>query len=105
MLLAAGGAITNDIPLHYAAGVCSSNTKPDEGMSLKFDQTRIPIMALLVSHGIDPDQSGELSLVKHHPVMYAVMGNVVEWVKSLWAHGRNWGSAAEPIATIGRVLE
>jgi hypothetical protein len=101
MLLDGGAEIKNGTPLHYAAGACPAGSSTREVGSREFDVGRIPIMVLLVQHGADVNQRGDSVLVKHHPIMYAVMAKAVERARWLLAHGADpeargdWGCAAE----------
>ncbi|KAJ6120864.1 hypothetical protein N7523_005144 [Penicillium sp. IBT 18751x] len=107
MLLDAGAEIRNGTPLHYASGACTPGASTREVASKEFDVSRIPVMALLVAHGADVNQRGESMLVKHHPIMYAVMAKAVERVRWLLEHGADpeargdWGSAAEYAGAVG----
>lgn len=107
MLLDAGAEIKNGTPLHYASGACTPGASTREVASKEFDVSRIPVMALLVSHGADVNQRGDSVLVKHHPIMYAVMAKAVERVRWLLEHGADpeargdWGSAAEYAGAMG----
>lgn len=107
MLLDAGAEIKNGTPLHYAAGACPPGASTREVASKEFDVSRLPVMALLVSNGADVNQRGDSVLVKHHPIMYAVMAKAVERVRWLLEHGADpeargdWGSAAEYADAMG----
>jgi len=107
MLLDAGAEIKNGTPLHYAAGACPPGASTREVASREFDMGRIPVMALLVRYGADVNQRGDSVLVKHHPIMYAVMAKAVERVRWLLEFGADpeargdWGSAAEYVAVMG----
>ncbi|TVY92633.1 hypothetical protein LAWI1_G004156, partial [Lachnellula willkommii] len=62
LLLDAGAEIRNGIPLHFAAGACPPGTNPHAGRitpSKEFDESRIPVMALLVERGADINQMEE----------------------------------------------
>lgn len=81
-------------PLHAAAGACPPGTwsgaKLNEGVypSREFDESQIPIMALLVEHGADVNAAEDRRLVlAQYPIVHAAMAGAVERVKWLLSHG------------------
>ena len=91
LLLGAGAMIQNGIPLHFAAGACPPGMNPHAGRvvpSKEFDESRIPVMALLVEHGADVNQREELRhMVAGYAVVYAVMAGAVERARWLLEQG------------------
>ena len=91
MLLDAGAQIQHGIPLYLAAGACPPGTNPHTDRvtpSKEFDESRIPVMALLVERGADVDQA-EMSrhMVPRYAIVHAVMAEAVERVRWLLEHG------------------
>lgn len=93
LLLDSGAKIENGYPLLSAAGVCPSETNPHAALvttSREFDIARIPVMELLVSHGVDLNEKEESRyMVPGYPIVYAVMVGAVERVNWLLEHGAN----------------
>ncbi|KAJ5165121.1 uncharacterized protein N7500_006951 [Penicillium coprophilum] len=91
MILDAGARIQNGVPLHYAAGACPPGMNPHAGRvvpSWDFDNSRIPVMALLVDRGADINQREESRhMVAQYAIVYAVMAGAIERVKWLLEHG------------------
>ncbi|PQE08328.1 Ankyrin repeat-containing domain protein [Rutstroemia sp. NJR-2017a WRK4] len=111
LLLDAGAEIKNGVPLHYAAGACPPGTNPHVARVLPsetFDQSRVPVMELLVERGADVNQAEESRhMVAKYAIVYAVMAGAVKRVKWLLEHGADpelkgaWGSAVEYARSMG----
>ena len=111
LLLDAGAKIEHGIPLHCAAGACPAGTNPHNGRvtpSKEFDQSRIPVMALLVERGADFDQAEKSRhAVPQYAIVHAVMAGAVERVRWLLDHGADvelkggFGRSALTYATMG----
>ena len=91
LLLDAGAEIQNGLPLHYAAGTCPPGMHPHAVRvtpSKEFDESRIPVMALLVERGADVNKE-EVSrhMVAKYAIVHAVMAGAVERVRWLLEHG------------------
>lgn len=91
MLLDAGAQIQHGTPLHFAAGACPPGTNPYAGFvmpSKEFDESRIPVMALLVERGAGVNQA-EISrhMIPLYAIVHAVMAGAVERVRWLKEHG------------------
>lgn len=108
LLLDAGARAQNGTPLHAAAGACPPGTLAgatlNEGVmsSKEFDESRIPVMALLVEHSADVNAAEDKRLVlAQYPIVLAAMAGAVERVKWLLARGAdpklkgNFGNAVE----------
>ena len=120
LLLDAGAVIQNGHPLHCAAGACPPGMHPHAGRvepSKEFDESRIPVMELLMEHGADVNQR-EVSrhMVAGYAVVHAVMAGAVERVRWLLERRADpeatgaWGSAVQYARALGseemrRVLE
>ncbi len=110
LLLDAGAKIQHGIPLHSAAGACQPGMNPHTGRvtpSKEFDQSRIPVMALLVERGADVNQAEKSRhMVPQYAIVHAVMAGAVERARWLLDHGAdaelkgNFGSAVT-YATMG----
>ena len=91
MLLDAGARINYGSPLHLAAGTCPPGANPHATRVIptrKFDISRIPVMALLVSRGADVNRN-EVSqhMVAQYAIVHAVMAGATERVRWLLEHG------------------
>lgn len=95
LLLDAGAKIENGYPLHRAAGSMEPGENPyDHGPmpSKGFDESRIPIMALLLERsgrGANFINQAEISrwVVPRYAIVHAVQARAVERVKWLMDHG------------------
>lgn len=91
ILLDAGAEIRHGIPLHYAAAACPPGENPDGALvrpSKEFDESRIPVMALLVERGADVNQKEETQyMTARYAIVSAVMAGAVERVKWLLERG------------------
>lgn len=111
LLLDAGAMIQNGTPLHFAAGVCPPGMNPHAGRvvpSKDFDESRIPVMALLVEHGADVNQREESRhMVVGYAIVHAVMAGAVERARWLLERGADpevrgpWGSAVQYARAMG----
>ncbi|TVY42126.1 putative ankyrin repeat protein [Lachnellula occidentalis] len=103
LLLDAGAEIRN--------GACPPGTNPHTGRirpSKEFDESRIPVMALLVERGADVNQIEESQhMVARYAIVHAVMAGAVERVKWLLERGADpevrgpFGSAVECAKSVG----
>ena len=111
VLLDAGAEIQNGLPLHYAAGTCPPGMHPHAVRvtpSKEFDESRIPVMALLVERGADVNKE-EISrhMVAKYAIVHAVMAGAVERVRWLLQHGADpelkgaYGSAVRYATLMG----
>ena len=98
MLLEAGSRIETGIPLYCAAkvfppGVDTRDMHPTPNK--EFDQSRIPVMELLVERGADVNQRFEThTVVAPHPIVAAGPGGGGERVRFVLEKGANterWG--------------
>jgi hypothetical protein len=91
MLLDAGARIDFGAPLHLAAGACPPGANPHATRVIptrKFDISRIPIMALLVSRGADVNRKQvSQHMVAQYAIVHAVMAGATERVRWLLEHG------------------
>ena len=91
MLLDAGAQIKHGIPLYFAAGACLPVTNPHARRvtpSKEFDESRIPVMALLVERGEDVNQAEKSRhMIPRYAIVHAVMAGAVERVRLLLEHG------------------
>lgn len=105
LLLDAGACIQYGTPLQSAAGSSPPGANWHVGRvtpSKEFDESKIPIMRLLVERGADVNQP-EISrhMVAKYAIVYAVTAGAVERVRWLLANGADpdlrgaWGSARE----------
>ncbi len=91
LLLDAGAEIRHGIPLHFAAGACPLGMNSYTGRmtpSKECDQSRIPVMALLVERGADVNQAEKSRhMVARYAIVHAVMAGAVERVRWLLEQG------------------
>ncbi|KAF5540704.1 hypothetical protein FMEXI_8200 [Fusarium mexicanum] len=104
-LLNAGAKIDNGAPLYYAAGTYPPGSNPHAGLvtpSKEFDESRIPVMELLVKSGAQVnDELISPHVTAQYPIVNAVMAGAIERVKWLLSQGADpdmkgqFGSARE----------
>ena len=91
MLLSAGAKSSNGAPLYCAAGVCEPGENPNAKLvtpQKEFDVGRIPVMAMLVEHGVDVNQPLNSRYQEpQYAIASAVKAGAVERVRWLLQHG------------------